>query len=39
MELPYIIGFGLLIAFFIGIIIWLIRDYKREKDIQDKLKR
>jgi hypothetical protein len=38
MDLASLIGFGLFVVFIIGLIIWLIKDYRKEKRLQDKIK-
>jgi len=38
MELIYIIGYFVFIAIIIGVIIWLVRDTIKEKEMQKKLK-
>lgn len=38
MEFNYIIGFGLIALVLIGVIIWLIRDYIKDKEKIKKLK-
>jgi hypothetical protein len=37
MELPYIIAFGIFIVVIVGFIVWLVKDYKQEKEIQQKM--